>query len=389
MNAILTNASGAKALIVTRSLGRKKIDVITSDVDKLSASFFSKYSKEHFQYPPPKLLPLEFINVLYNYTKRKKIDVLMPINSTETLLVSKYKSKFDKYTEIPLNNYSQMMQLHDKEELMKIADEFNIRSPKTFSIKDIKNVRNIAKNIEYPAVIKLKDSTSSLGVYYAHCEDELVSKYKNIVFNLKLEPDNFPIVQEYIPGDGYGVSVLFNRGDLRAIFVHKRIREYPITGGPSTFRESIRHHEMENIAISLLKHFNWHGLAMVEFKLDKRTNKPVLIEVNPRFWGSINQAIASGVDFPFLLYKMATEGDIKPVLNYKIGVKTRFLLNDFQAFLSSFKESKSRLKVFKEFSNFEGIFKDDIFVSDDVLPALFYIYSNIKEFLGEKKNGRI
>ena len=389
MNAIITNASGAKALIVTRSLGRKKIDIITSDVDKLSACFFSKYSKKHFQYPKPKFLPLEFINVLYNYTKRKKIDVLMPINSTETLLVSKYKYKFDKYTEIPLHNYSQMMQLHDKEELMKIAEELNIKTPITFSIKDIKNIRNIAKNIEYPAVIKLKDSTSSLGVYYAYCEDELVSKYKNIVFNLNLEPDNFPIVQEYIPGDGYGVSALFNKGDLRAIFVHKRIREYPITGGPSTFRESIRHKEMEKIAISLLKHFNWHGLAMVEFKLDNRTKKPVLIEVNPRFWGSVNQAIASGVDFPFLLYKMATEGDIKPVLNYKIGVKTRFLLNDFQAFLSSFKESKNRLHVFKEFSNFEGIFNDDIFVADDLLPALIYVYSNIKESLGDKKNGRI
>ena len=38
------------------------------------------------------------------------------------------------------------------------------------------------------------------------------------------------VLQEYIPGDGYGFFALFEHGKERAIFMHRRIREYPITG---------------------------------------------------------------------------------------------------------------------------------------------------------------
>jgi len=386
MSVIVTNASGAKALVVTRSLGRKKIEVITTDSERFSAAFFSKYSRSHFLYPSPVNSPLEFINTLEKEVKSRKIDVLMPINSTETLLISKYKNKFEPYTKVPFADYSKMIQLHNKEQLMKIATEIELPTPKTCIIKNVNEIRIIAEKIEYPVVIKPKDATSSKGVQYAYSKDEFVYRYKHFITENNLNPSSYPLVQEYIPGDGYGVSVLFNHGELRALFTHRRLREYPITGGPSTLRESVRHPEMEKIAIDLLKYINWHGVAMIEFKLNKRTDRPVLIEVNPRFWGSINQAIASGVDFPFLLYKMATEGDIKPVLNYKLGVKTRFLMNDLRALFSHLRHSNNRIQILKEFLNFhfDGLY-DDIISYKDVLPTMFFTCTNVKELLRGNK----
>ena len=379
MSVIVTSASGAKALVVTRSLGREKIEVITMDSERFSAAFFSKYSSSHFIYPSPDKSPLNFISALEKYVKHRKSEVLMPINSTETLLISRYKTKFEPYTKVPFADYSKMVQLHNKERLMKIATEIDLPTPKTYIIKNINNVRDIADAIEYPVVIKLRDATSSIGVQYVYSKDEFVHKYKLFIPKYNLNPSSYPLVQEYIPGEGYGVSALFNQGELRAIFTHKRLREYPITGGGSTFRVSVRHPEMEKIAIKLLEYINWHGVAMVEFKLDKRTNKPILLEVNPRFWGSINQAITSGVDFPYLLYKMATEGDIKPVLNYKLGVKTKFLMNDLRALFSYLKHSNNRVQILKDFSKFDRIC-DDVISYNDMLPAMFFIYTNIKEF---------
>jgi len=385
MSVIVTNASGAKALVVTRSLGRNKIDVITTDSERFSAAFFSKYSRSHFLYPSPLKSAIKFINMLEKYVKNRKIDVMMPINSTETLLISRHKNKFEPYTKVPFADYSKMIQLHNKEQLMKITAEIDLPTPKTYIIKNVNEIRNIAEAIDYPVVIKPKDATSSKGVQYAYSKDEFVHRYKQFITKYNLNPSSYPLVQEYIPGDGYGVSVLFNQGELRALFTHKRLREYPITGGGSTLRESVRHPEMEKIAMKLLEYINWHGVAMVEFKLDKRTNKPVLIEVNPRFWGSINQAITSGVDFPYLLYKMATEGDVKPVLSYKIGVKTRFLMNDLRALLSHIKTSNNRSQVLKEFFKFRG---DDLYYdtisSDDMLPAVVFLYIGAKKFFRSK-----
>lgn len=378
MNVLVTSAKGAKGLIITRSLGKKKIDVINTDYNKFSAAFYSRYSKDHFLSPSPAKSPEDFITTIFKYIKNNKTNVLMPVNSIETLLISKYKDRFTPYVKLPIDDYSKMIKLHDKEEFAKIAENLNLPIPRTYTIVDINDIKAKANIFDYPVVIKLKQSTSSIGISYAFSKEEFILKYKATIEKFKLDPIQYPIVQEYIHGTGCGVSLLMNHGELRALFTHKRLREYPITGGPSTLRVSIKHHEMERIAVKLMKYFNWHGLAMIEFKLDERTNKPYLIEVNPRFWGSINQAIASGVDFPYLLYKMAVEGDIQPVLEYKLGVKTRFLMHDFRALCSQLKSSNNHIQVINEFMKFNGVV-DDIVSFKDPLPAIFYTFSRMNE----------
>jgi predicted ATP-grasp superfamily ATP-dependent carboligase len=56
----------------------------------------------------------------------------------------------------------------------------------------------------------------------------------------------------------------------------------------------------------LLGQFDWQGVAMVEFKVEANTGTPYLLEVNGRFWGSLQLAIDAGVDFPALLVDAAT-----------------------------------------------------------------------------------
>ena len=72
---------------------------------------------------------------------------------------------------------------------------------------------------------------------------------------------------------------------------------------------------------------NERGVAMVEFKVSAE-GTPYLMEVNGRFWGSLQLAIDAGVDFPWLLYQMAigeNPGNVKP---YITGIKCRWLLGD-------------------------------------------------------------
>lgn len=386
MSVLVTNASSPKGLVVTRSLGKKGIEVTTTDHVRFSPTFFSKYSKSHFLTPSPKNNRIEFVDMILKNVKQRKIDVLMPVNSTETLLISKYKDKFTPYTKVPFENYNKMVQLNDKNEVMKIASELDIRIPKTYNLDDTADIKKFSESIEFPVVIKLRNATGSIGVSYVYSADEFVLKYKRTIQKFNLAASDYPIVQEYIPGIGYGVSMLFNQGDIRAIFTHKRLREYPITGGPSTFRESVRHPKMEKVAQKLLEHIGWHGIAMVEFKLDERTNKPVLIEINPRFWGSIYLAVAAGVDFPYLLYEMSVEGDVKSVFDYKVGVKARFLLNDLRALFSTLKNNpNNRFHTLKEFLEFRGdeLYYDTISISD-ILPAMMFIYMGGKELFNNK-----
>ena len=382
MSVIITHARVRSALAATRSLGKRGIEVITADYTYPSTSFFSKYSSSYFVYPSYKQAPRQFIECLKHYIQRKGIDVLMPI-SEETYVISKYKNIFDGMVKVPVAEYDKIAKANNKRYLMRFADEIGVNTPQTYTINCIEELGKVSKKIEYPAVIKLVEGRGAAGVRYVYSEEELLAKYKEVVQKFNLNPFNYPLIQEYIPGTGYGVSMLFNNGEPRAIFTHRRIREYPITGGPSTARISVRHAKMEKYATMLLKELEWHGVAMVEFKLDERTKEPVLMEINPRFWGSLNQAICAGVDFPYLLYTMATEGDVKPVFTYKIGVKTRWMIGDLRALVDYIRTEK-RTKVLKDFFRLNGQYYDDIDLNDP-LPIIVEIMIPIKNLVKMKK----
>ena len=68
---------------------------------------------------------------------------------------------------------------------------------------------------------------------------------------------------------------------------------------------------------------------MVEFR-QVEGEAPVFLEVNGRFWHSLALACYSGIDFPALLARMAEQGDVEPVGEYKVGVRCRWLLGDLR-----------------------------------------------------------
>ncbi|MFC1908878.1 ATP-grasp domain-containing protein [Chloroflexota bacterium] len=379
MSVIITTADSIKALVIVRSLGRKGIKITSGDKRKFALASLSKYSTGSFIYPSPLSEPEAFISSLVHFVKYNKHDVLISTHSEDTHLIAKHKSDLEPYVKVPLHDYSQLIKAHDKGYIMQVAQELGMPIPKTSFIRDLDELYRVMEEISFPAVVKLRTGTSSTGISFAHTREELITRFKATVSHFNLAPEDYPLVQEYIPGDGYGVSLLFNHGELRARFTHRRIREYPPSGGPSSYRISTEHPEMEEIAIKLLKYFHWHGVAMVEFKLNNRNNKPVLLEVNPRFWGSLNQAICCNVDFPYLLYRMAVDGDVKPVLTYKFGVKTRVLFIDYVTLLKQLHSSSHRLSTFKEFFH---SYPDDIISFTDLLPTLGFLYGQLRSRLG-------
>jgi predicted ATP-grasp superfamily ATP-dependent carboligase len=181
----------------------------------------------------------------------------------------------------------------------------------------------------------------------------------------------FPLIQEWIPDGGgtFGISALFNEvSDTKAAFVHKKLRMFPVEGGPSTLREGVEHPQIMELGLSLLKSLNWVGVGMVEFKVDPRDGIPKLMEVNPRFWGSLQLAIVSGVDFPYLILRMAREERFEPILRYEVGKRCRWLLlGDIQHFLSN----PQRFRLHPSFFHFfDPNTSYDIISKDDPLPLL-------------------
>jgi predicted ATP-grasp superfamily ATP-dependent carboligase len=121
----------------------------------------------------------------------------------------------------------------------------------------------------------------------------------------RLPPEAYPVlVQQRIVGPGTGVFLLRWDGLPRARFAHRRLREKPPSGGVSVLSESVSldgEPDLPERSLALLAAFDWQGVAMVEYKRDARTGVPYLMEINGRFWGSLQLAVDAGVDFPALL----------------------------------------------------------------------------------------
>ena len=367
----ITDGYWHKTLSVVRSLGEKGIDVAVGESTRLSTALFSRYAKRRVIYPSPKRRPEEFLDFLENELKKEKYDVLITPEESTLLLIAKNINRFEGLTRFPFAGHNLIAKASDKSEVVKIAKSRGIPVPETIFIKDINELERKTASITFPAVIKPRISSGSYGIKYVNNKDELLSAYKEVHSKYP-----FPLIQEYIPqgGDAFGVSCLFDRGvKLKAVFVHKRLREYPITGGPSTLRESVVNDEVKELGVKLLSAMKWYGVAMVEFKVDPRDNKPKLMEINPRFWGSLPLAIYSGVDFPYLLYKMAMREDFEAVTKYKTGIRSRYLLpGDIMHFISNPERFKMKPGFFKFFDKNT---KDDIISLKDPLPTIGRILS--------------
>ena len=296
---MVTNADYPNSLAAVRSLGKKGFSVIAASHKSHAQAFYSKYSTGNTLYAPPENEALA-LNHLLGYLRHDTMDVLLPIGYDMNMLVSKHLDEISRLTKAPVAPWDMMKVAGDKSATMKLASDMGVPTPRTYKDKDEVHT--------FPVVVKGIGGSGRMR--YVNSREELEKLAM---------PDS--IIQEYIPGTGYGFFALMNKGELRAHFMHKRIREYPVTGGASTAAESVSDPVLKDLGLRLLKALRWHGVAMAEFKKDERDGKFKLMEINPKFWGSLDLSIASGVDFPFLAVVMAMNGDVEPVTEYKVGVR--------------------------------------------------------------------
>ncbi len=363
-----------KALAAVRSLGGRGFHVTVGEKTRFATALFSRFCSERFIYPPLSDRPGEFICELENELKRGDYDVLLPMEwNTQRLITGPaVRQRLEKYSRIPFVNSDLAEFVNDKAHLMSFAKKCRIETPETILTGANGDLHRIADSVSYPAVIKPRISSGSRGMVYVKNKEDLIKHYPLVHARYP-----FPIVQEYIPGEEiYGVAMLLNfRSEVRASFVYRRIRSYPVSGGPSTLRVSARRDDLAEIAGHLLRSLDWTGIAHAEFKIDPRDGRPRLLEINPRFWGSLALAIEAGIDFPFLLYKMAMDGDLEPVHDYAEGVMTRWLL---PGDLLHFVHNPRRFSLEPGFFDFR--IKDDIISLRDPLPALGRVLSLLTLF---------
>jgi predicted ATP-grasp superfamily ATP-dependent carboligase/CelD/BcsL family acetyltransferase involved in cellulose biosynthesis len=359
MKVLVTDGDTRAALAVTRSLGRAGHVVFVGDKHAQSLAQASRYCAERIVYPDPVSASEAFIAHLVRVVHERSIDAIVPVADIATMLVTGHRERFAGSCRIPFAAADVVRRAANKVDIVQTAERIGVPVPRSVVVRSAADVP--ALPFDFPVVVKpwqsrvrTADGWCSTAVSYAADAEALMR-------DLTSRPAHeFPVLlQERLVGPGVGVFACYRDGRPIALFSHRRLRERPPWGGVSVLAESAPlDPAARDFAVRLLDEIGWEGPAMVEFKQDERDGLPKLMEINGRFWGSLQLAIDAGVDFPALLLQETVPAVPAP---YHVGVRTRWFWGDVDSLLVSLRGWKaaagrppSRLRTLLDFAKMWG-----------------------------------
>jgi predicted ATP-grasp superfamily ATP-dependent carboligase len=385
MRILVLDGDQNQAVACVRSLARRGHTVWVGESRAWSKSGWSRYCSGTFQYASPQSDPAKFLTDVVAEAGKQSGTLVLPMTEATTLLISASRERLSEvHARFVLPSHVDLLRAVDKSQTTALAQSIGIQIPKTYSASSIEEVRKISGEFQFPAVLKPttshEQSPSAQGAMratgrptYARDAAEMIAAFEEIRRN-----SSVVLLQEFVEGTGTGYFALMNHGELRAEFAHRRIRDVHPTGSGSALRESILPiPRIRESSLAMLRALNWHGVAMIEFRLPEN-NEPVFLEINGRFWHSLPLACYAGVDFPALVAHIAEFGDVDPPPPYKVGIKCRWLVGDFRHLVEVWKGRPSRYPgkfprplptLLSELGLNLGTFHDN-FMWQDPLPEL-------------------
>jgi len=346
-NILVTDGEQRAALAMARSLGAAGHNVLVTSVRGKSLAGSSRHAAAEFSVPDALIDPTTFAHRIREICRTECAQMLLPVTDASLLAVRDRPEEFGEVI-VPWPDSETIRRVADKVHVLALARELGLAVPDQLQITSEAELEPVQGRLRFPVVIKPARSLTDAGairrqLIVSHAIDpaslrKAVHRYPASAFPL--------LLQQRIVGPGIGIFLLLWQGQTIARFAHRRIREKPPSGGVSVYCESIAiPQDLEASSRLLLNRLGWNGVAMVEFKLDREAGKAYLMEINGRFWGSLQLAVDAGVDFPRLLVAAARGEDPGLVSQYRTGVRSRWWWGDVDQLLARLTKSDAELAL--------------------------------------------
>ena len=323
-----------QALACVRSLGRAGYPVYVAGRYRRPLAAWSRWSAGYIRVPEA---PRAYAD-LRHWAVGHGVKIVLPMTERSCLLCNAERHRWQEAAiAVGCGPEAMLLRAFDKAQTIEAAAACSVAVPPTWSPTSKDECRAAAEAVGFPCVVKsrfsdvLVDATCLRGGgtgYVARPAD------LDGVVQARRQGTYWPIIQGFVGGKGKGVSGLCDHGHIVALFAHERLREVRPTGSGSSLRRSIKlDARLRSPAERLLKQLDWHGPVMVEFR-DDGSHAPWLMEVNGRFWGSLQLAIAAGIDIPRWWVAMLEDRPVPSANGYPEGITLRWLWGDVKRFLN-------------------------------------------------------
>lgn len=289
---LVLGTQNAVALPVVRALASAlpHVDVhtLSKDIKHPQITNFSKYVTSHSYIITDNREV--FLEELIAVIKAKNIDILLPVDEYFSKLVVTFQDQLNPHTIVPsLPSAELLATLTHKDRLGSLLTEIGLPSARMYNAKTLEP--EILESYTFPYVLKPICGSSGLGIKKIGTKALLIEQLKN-------EPADEYILQEYIPGYDIDCSLLAVDGSIKAYTIQQGIESNGFTFPKAIY--FTQNPAVFDLVEWLIAEIKYSGIAHLDFRFDERDGQFKLIDFNTRYWFSLLGSRAAGVNFPLL-----------------------------------------------------------------------------------------
>jgi biotin carboxylase len=204
-----------------------------------------------------------------------------------------------------------------KDAFINFAAKLGIRVPQNNVIHSREEALEIASKLTFPLVLKQAVGSSGRQVRIYDQMGDLATDLEKL-FHLAFlrkgkreveawlknplsKVDNFWSIQEYIQGDTAMFVFLAQKGKILGSLPLYKKQTFPDETSPSSVIQSFECPEMVAFAEKLVQKIEFNGFGSIDFIMDAKTERPYVIEFNPRPVPACHLGKQFNVDFCQLL----------------------------------------------------------------------------------------
>ncbi len=339
MDVLVLDAGTRQSLVTVRSLGRRNLSIAAMETFRNAPAFSSRWCKARFVCPAGYATET-YLRQLEAALARTNAPLVIPSHDATIALLRQHRDRLERRVRIALAQEAAMTVAVNKVQTLAVAEQLKIAVPRGVVVAAPDEIPDALRQIGLPVVIKPCESWVGAEGRGARVVPRLVTTPEEAarVFAELTRFGGSTLFQEFVGGRREAVSLIYSDGEVYARFAQWAQRTVPPLGGDSVLRQSIPvQKDIGDQSERLVREIDLEGYSEIEFRRDGG-GRPVLMEINPRLSASVEVAVRSGVDFPFLLWQWASGVPIDKVERYRTGGWMRYLGGDVRGTIDTIRQ---------------------------------------------------
>lgn len=310
---LITDAGERSMLATCRGLRASGYAVSAAAFRPLAATHWSRCCSERLRVTDPRLDAAGFIADLRGELERRPCSVLVPGSDFSLLAVSRARDELEGLTRLGLRPHAVVERSFNREVLATAAASAGLSPAPAVRCGDAREAIAAAKELGFPVLLKSVSTVQDWGnAVRAGPDTRRIDTEQELRSELGAYRDSF-LVQRVEVGRTLSFGGVIADGRLLGVAISAYQRTWPPTAGNVSFSATIDPPPgLEQAITTLLCHVGWEGIFEIEL-MQKADGHLVPIDFNPRPYGSMALAVASGANLPAIWCDWVLDRSPRPV----------------------------------------------------------------------------